>query len=1407
MKKLLIDMVIVSMLASFLTVPASVFAKTQDFIIAESYNNQVTGSVPGDGAKASGLAKIVEKTAVKDKAVEMAAGSGESSISYSINAVGSTLSMYVDLIYTNKWSRTEFYILDSTNKKFVIAYIDEDGQIYSGDSRFSTVVPKNYATSIQLTYNMKYKKASIYLGKKQLENYRYLGKSALDNVSGFGIGVSSAGKDASLLVDNFAIYEGASILKSEDIPKKSYNSEAYTIADSDSSSDGDEIIGDTVFLARNFEEESVPTFDGIYTNTAGNKIDVTKSVLDGNSYIKITKQKSEASYISVEGSKGSRYIVMDFDVSTDNNTPAGRLLFIRDGEATSMFNTFLKINSSGDITTADGKFVNKVEARKWINVAVVADSQALTYDIYTDGKLIYENIPFENKTITCIPVIRIGFDNGSDRGTLFLDNIKVYEGKEPREVDGSVRRSVVTPTSIALGYIGSNKVVYPFNSTIYTDKQKRYTLHEIIRENENTVLYAHKEDLKTLFGDDLKLGTAHREKADYYNIEETGINSLYQVRKMDTRLMIFSRSEIDLSDEKLAEINRFMAGVRPNSDELTKLYEANGKNEHPRVLINKDDIERIKSLSKTDQNMIKWRENVIAAANAMFAEPDYQYLPEGTGLRDVDTSYDDILNICMAYLLTDNERYAARAWKFIENICELDNWNGTNTYLDVGELSFIVGLGYDWIYDALNDRQKKLIEETLYKRGVEYTLKVYYNDLEDPTMYTSWWSANNNWNAVCNGGTICGAVALMDVYPEVCTNMIENALRGLEYLMPVYYPMGAWEEGGTYWRYALSYLLPTVASLRNAFGTDFDLMKTPGIDNTGWYGTYLAGATGMITIGDSSSYFENNPHILYLAKEFRDEMLMAARLQEIEKFGHKAGTLEMIYYDPELYSGAVKVPLDTLMPGMEVISLRESWYDKGATYLGASGGNNNRGHGHMDIGSFVIDMGGERFIDESGSENYNASGYFNKNRYYFYRSRPEGHNLYVINYEDSLDYFGMDPNASAKGELLVSKPRGSIGVIDLSDAYAEWTNSARRGYMLSDDRRSATIRDEISLKQADSEIQWFLHTEAKIESVEGNKAVLSMNGKKMLITVATNASQWEFKEVDPSSLSTETKKVVKDTNNASAGLKKLALVVKGSGDINITAKFKQYDDDMIKSEPTNLSIDEWTIPDGEVTPLPEVKAIYIDGVLVEDFDPLVTGYAMLMSTKETRIPVVTAEADTRLEVTQATDFGEDSIIRVYDAVSDTVYRTYRVNFYKLPPLKDIDGMRRYPVAKVTASAEPQVQNGAINVIDEDFGTRWSAEGKLGQWVMLELDDIYPIEKVGVSWMNGDVRATTYKIEVSVDGINWTTIFNGVSSGTTTKCEYTNANGAMAKFVRCTGYGNSLNEWNSVTELEVLGNQR
>lgn len=126
---------------------------------------------------------------------------------------------------------------------------------------------------------------------------------------------------------------------------------------------------------------------------------------------------------------------------------------------------------------------------------------------------------------------------------------------------------------------------------------------------------------------------------------------------------------------------------------------------------------------------------------------------------------------------------------------------------------------------------------------------------------------------------------------------------------------------------------------------------------------------------------------------------------------------------------------------------------------------------------------------------------------------------------------------------------------------------------------------------------------------------------------------------------------------------------------------------------------------------------------------------------------------------------------------------------------------QYYVDTVIASDDDG--NVAANTLDEDFNTRWSAEGD-GEWIEFELDDTYLITKVCIAFYNGASRIAYFDLQVSDDGTNWTTVLeDGESSGTEIGFEHFDITDVEASYVRYVGHGNSDNAWNSLTEVEII----
>src|SRR3989344_1436598 len=59
----------------------------------------------------------------------------------------------------------------------------------------------------------------------------------------------------------------------------------------------------------------------------------------------------------------------------------------------------------------------------------------------------------------------------------------------------------------------------------------------------------------------------------------------------------------------------------------------------------------------------------------------------------------------------------------------------------------------------------------------------------------------------------------------------------------------------------------------------------------------------------------------------------------------------------------------------------------------------------------------------------------------------------------------------------------------------------------------------------------------------------------------------------------------------------------------------------------------------------------------------------------------------------------------------------------------------------------------------------------------------------------------FTISVSVNGSTWQKVYSNLSSGNTLSLENYPINRTV-KYLKITGYGNSLNNWNSITEVKI-----
>jgi hypothetical protein len=188
--------------------------------------------------------------------------------------------------------------------------------------------------------------------------------------------------------------------------------------------------------------------------------------------------------------------------------------------------------------------------------------------------------------------------------------------------------------------------------------------------------------------------------------------------------------------------------------------------------------------------------------------------------------------------------------------------------------------------------------------------------------------------------------------------------------------------------------------------------------------------------------------------------------------------------------------------GEQAVALFRSGWDRDSAWFGIKGGTPAASHGHMDVGSFVYDAHGQRWLHDLGSENYNLPGYFGGRRWEYYRLQNRSHN--------TLEIGGRLQNPDADPCPLVSSSLTGnplAATFDLTDAYAGSASKVTRSARFDTRRGSVLIGDEITTPVGD--VVWRAITDADAE-IDGDRVILRKEGKKITLRRVSKTGTWSL---------------------------------------------------------------------------------------------------------------------------------------------------------------------------------------------------------------------------------------------------------------------------------------------------------
>lgn len=602
-----------------------------------------------------------------------------------------------------------------------------------------------------------------------------------------------------------------------------------------------------------------------------------------------------------------------------------------------------------------------------------------------------------------------------------------------------------------------------------------------------------------------------------------------------------------LEEEVMERTQNFLTYDRPSAKRVLEIFnELNADGTKPTLLA--DDFAWInEGINKDSAFSGVWNSVVKNNADAYAANGAVD-VTAATGAVDAS---EHCATLALAYRVTGNEDYKTTMWAQFEQIEEYGTLY-TDQFLNVGGAAFALAKAYAWMRDELTTEQEKRMREFIYNNVL-----VPYESAYGSAGYgakSAFALSGGNQSIIINTGGVMCAIALMDSYPELCSEIISCGLRSVERAFGGFGPDGAWEEGYSYWLYTCGYLPYLIESVEHTFETDFGLTKAPGLMKTINYAVAQKGSTGSYAVGDGVSQGFAHGMFMWQAKQTGNAEIAALR----KKYFTHESEIDLFnwVFDTDNYTTDLDIiGEDLYLRGTEEISMRSGWEREDTSVL-LHGGGNDDGHGHIDIGTFQFDMLGVRWAEELPKEDYGTSA-----GAYSYRNGAEGHNVIVADISNDLPA-GMVKSATAKITEKRFTDNISYGIMDLTQSN-EIFSCGRRGVMLDKQNNQIIVQDSFSAKET-TDFWWFMHlkdTTVDI-SADGKSAVLSKtdrNGVKQSITaMIVSGGNETFIELDAKHLAAQGYDYDTEVPNGlpeNTGYTKLAVKGAGTDEFKLTVVF------------------------------------------------------------------------------------------------------------------------------------------------------------------------------------------------------------------------------------------------------------
>lgn len=1120
------------------------------------------------------------------------------------------------------------------------------------------------------------------------------------------------------------------------------------------------------------------------------------------------------------------------------------------------------ITEDGGLKFLNGKVVsNAAKPGQWFHLLLFVNLENHSYDAYLNGNQVVSGVAL-NENLKQINLVRVCLNYGTGKiGDLYVDNFN-FTGLEKPIVNGVETKTRVFPTDDTVEEFLADKIgMHAYGNTLFKNGEKTQLETKGIYDKYAEQYYVTADTLSKAFDmnltenggeivGDVKIaadGSVTKQDGTVISLDpkpKTQDGRLYvpvlQFAKdvagkhtwhFKTGLILFADYELNLDTSgweyqsmrvntqatkwnDIDYLNNYMQYIRPSADTLKKTYVERTGDEnftrHPRLLLTADDFAVMrKHYEQKDDEMYNTIAQKMVQKADLYVGADTVHYTWDDMMRILTATASQLINRFLymgyAYQLTGDQKYVDQAFKQFEECATYPDFN-TSHIIDCGDICFALAIGFDWFYNGFTPEQREFAKSVVRDKGLNTLGSGLYGRLTSTSSGTDKWSAfkwMSNYNAIVNGGVVSAAIATLEYDTDEAFTYIQDSIRSIEYPMQMFTPDGGWNESPSYWSYAMRYVMTVGAALEKSFGQSYNIMEGQGMDNTLNFIISCLGKTAGNNFGDTGDivvYSFNN--FFYLGKRYNNPVATFMRRSDIEN-GTAPDFYDAIFYDFDAtsYGDEVYAELPKMLRtnGTEIVSMRDSYKRSEAqTYFSTHFGTTSGYHQHYDCGAFVLDLLGERWAYDLGSDNYNLQNELKYPEYAIYRKRAEGHNVLVFNPQNYGKSVEMKLNQFAPITDAQANDYGGFVYANLDDVYNE-ADKMTEGYYLDDNMNSVTYRNEFNLTE-DADCMWSINTKAEVD-IDGDTVYLSKNGKSVKVEfICTGTDAKWSNEGNPKPLATSPQ--VPEQNN-NKDYTKLALNYKAkAGDNKLIIKISAMG---MKIKPiADTTFADWKLPEKSQT-----EADFNTDFKVEYNGTPVSGSLPVYDGVMPDIKIIAADPNAVVETTYATNADEKTRIKVWDPAR-TQFQMAVISYFNASGTSLVR-FNMLPVADVSVSSQPEPKNKKENIIDNDLTTRWTGMA-LGEYAVIDLGSVNKVDGVAAAFWKGDERKYYFDLLVSEDGQNWTAVLkDGASSAQTTQFEvFALDNSVNARYIKIVGHGNSVTSASKMNinllELRALENK-